>query len=75
MIKDLVKLVKVLENKVEPIVEAVEKADPTTEEYGELLENFSASMQLISLINRTLADVSAAMKANKEEETKDESNN
>jgi hypothetical protein len=75
MIKDLVKLVKVLESKVEPIVEAVEKADPTTEEYGELLENFSASMQLISLINRTLADVSAAMKANKEEETKDESNN
>ena len=75
MIKDLVKLVKVLESKVDPIVEAVEKADPTTEEYGELLENFSASMQLISLINRTLADVSAAMKANKEEETKDESNN
>ena len=75
MIKDLVKLVKVLESKVEPIVEAVEKADPTTEEYGELLENFSASMQLISLINRTLADVSAAMKANKEEEVKDESNN
>jgi hypothetical protein len=75
MIKDLVKLVKVLESKVEPIVEAVEKADPTTEEYGDLLENFSASMQLISLINRTLADVSAAMKANKEEETKDESNN
>lgn len=74
MIKDLVKLVKVLESKVEPIVEAVEKADPTTEEYGELLENFSASMQLISLINRTLADVSAAMKA-KEEEIKDESNN
>lgn len=75
MIKDLVKLVKVLESKVEPIVDAVEKADPTTEEYGDLLENFSASMQLISLINRTLADVSAAMKANKEEEVKDESNN
>ena len=75
MIKDLVKLVIVIESKVAPIVEAVEKADPTTEEYGELLENFSASMQLISLINRTLADVSAAMKANKEEETKDESNN
>ena len=40
------------------------------------LNNLSLFMlQLISLINRTLADVSAAMKANKEEETKDESNN
>jgi hypothetical protein len=76
MIKDLIKLVEVLNGKVAPLVEAIEKADPTTEAYEQLLENYSGTMQLISTLNRTLTEITVAAQAKaKEEGAKDESNN
>lgn len=76
MIKDLVKLVEVLNKKVPTLVEAIEKADPTTEEYEQLIENYAGTMQLISTLNRTLTEISMSAQANtKEEGAEDESNN
>lgn len=76
MVKDLIKLVEVLNGKVKPLVEAVEKADPTTKEYGQVIENYAGTMQLISTLNRTLAEISMSAQAQaKEEGAKDESNN
>lgn len=76
MVKDLIKLVEVLNGKVKPLVEAVEKTDPTTKEYGQVIENYAGTMQLISTLNRTLAEISMSAKAQeKEEGAKDESNN
>lgn len=74
MVKDLIKLAEVLNKKVNPLVEAIEKADPTTEEYEQLLENYSGTMQLISTLNRTLTDIAVHAQAEKEG-AKDESNN
>jgi hypothetical protein len=74
MVKDLIKLAEVLNKKVNPLVEAIEKADPTTEEYEQLLENYSGTMQLISTLNRTLTDIAVHAQAEKEG-VKDESNN
>ena len=79
MIEDLANLTKILDEKVKPMVEAIKKADPSKEEYGILLSNFSMTMTLASNVNRTLIDVAQraqAMQAEKkEEEKKDESNN
>jgi F0F1-type ATP synthase membrane subunit b/b' len=79
MIEDLANLTKILDEKVKPMVEAIKNADPSKEEYGILLSNFSMTMTLASNVNRTLIDVAQraqAMQAeNKEEEKKDESNN
>lgn len=76
MIKDLVKLVETLNKKVPTLVEAIEKADPTTEEYEQLIENYAGTMQLISTLNRTLTEISMSAQANaKEEGAEDESNN
>lgn len=76
MIKDLVKLVEVLNKKVPTLVEAIEKADPTTEEYEQLIENYAGTMQLISTLNRTLTEISMSAQAKaKEEGAEDESNN
>lgn len=79
MIEDLANLTKILDEKVKPMVEAIKNADPSKEEYGILLSNFSITMTLASNVNRTLIDVAQraqAMQAqNKEEEKKDESNN
>lgn len=76
MVKDLIKLVEVLNGKVNPLVEAIEKADPTTKEYGQVIDNYAGTMQLISTLNRTLAEISISAQAQaKEEGAKDESNN
>ena len=76
MVKDLIKLVEVLNGKVNPLVEAIEKADPTTKEYGQVIDNYAGTMQLISTLNRTLAEISMSAQAqSKEEGAKDESNN
>lgn len=76
MVKDLIKLVEVLNGKVNPLVEAIEKADPTTKEYGQVIDNYAGTMQLISTLNRTLAEISMSAQAKaKEEGAKDESNN
>jgi hypothetical protein len=72
MLKDLVKLVEVLNGKVNPLVVAIEEADPTTKEYNDLLENYAATMNIISTLNRTLHEISLAQK---EEGAEDESNN
>ena len=74
MVKDLIKLVEVLNEKINPLVEAIEKTDPTTKEYEQLIENYAGTMQLISTLNRTLAELSMQARA-KEEGAKDESNN
>lgn len=82
MIEDLANLTKILDEKVKPMVEAIKNADPSKEEYGILLSNFSMTMTLASNLNRTLLDVAQraqAMTAEKpaenKEEKKDESNN
>ena len=72
MLKDLVKLVEILNGKVNPLVVAIEEADPTTEEYNDLLENYAATMNIISTLNRTLHEISLVQK---EEGAEDESNN
>lgn len=74
MVKDLVKLVEILNNKINPLVEAIEKEAPTTKEYGQLIDNYAGTMQLISTLNRTLAEITMQAIA-KEEGAKDESNN
>lgn len=74
MVKDLVKLVEILNNKINPLVEAIEKEAPTTKEYGQLIDNYAGTMQLISTLNRTLAEITMQAMA-KEEGAKDESNN
>ena len=79
MIEDLANLTKILDEKVKPMVEAIKNADPSKEEYGILLSNFSMTMTLASNVNRTLIDVAQRAQAmqteKKEEEKKDESNN
>lgn len=74
MVKDLVKLVEILNNKINPLVEAIEKEAPTTKEYEQLIDNYAGTMQLISTLNRTLAEITMQAIA-KEEGAKDESNN
>jgi archaellum component FlaC len=74
MVKDLVKLVEILNNKINPLVEAIENEAPTTKEYGQLIDNYAGTMQLISTLNRTLAEITMQAMA-KEEGAKDESNN
>jgi hypothetical protein len=74
MVKDLIKLVEVLNSKVNPLVEAIEKEAPTTKEYGQLIDNYAGTMQLISTLNRTLTEITMQARA-KEEGATDESNN
>ena len=76
MVKELVKLVDVLNKKVPDLVEAIEKANPTTDAYGTLVENYAGTMQLISTLNRTLSEIALTAKENTMEEgATDESNN
>lgn len=79
MIQDLSDLSKILDEKVKPMVDAIKASDPTKEEYGVLLSNFSITMNLSSNINRTLMDVARRaeeLRAQKEsEENNNESNN
>lgn len=75
MIKDLSDLSKILDDKVKPMVDAIKKADPTKEEYGVLLSNFSITMTLSSNINRTLLDVARRAEELKAQQESEEKNN
>lgn len=48
------KLSSILEGKVDAIIEAVDKADPTTPEYKELLINFDVTMGVSSNVSAML---------------------
>ena len=72
MIKDLQKLADVLDTKVAPLVEAIEKADPTKEEYGIMLSNFNATMTVATNIGNTLVSVAKKVQEIKDNEKKDE---
>ncbi|MBP5446110.1 MAG: hypothetical protein J6Y28_08070 [Acholeplasmatales bacterium] len=74
MIKDLQKLADVLDTKVAPLVEAIEKADPTKEEYGIMLSNFNATMTVATNIGNTLVSVAKKVQEIKDNEKKDEEN-
>lgn len=75
MVKDLVKLVEVLNAKINPLVEAIEKEEPTTKEYEQLINNYAGTMQLISTLNRTLVDITKSAIEKEEEGVNNESNN
>ena len=74
MEKDLLKLQKNLTEKIPIIVEAIEKTDPTTKEYADLINNFNASMvvfsELTNMFNASLKNI-----AKEKEEKKDGANN
>lgn len=75
MEKEMVKLNEILTKKIPVIVEAIEKADPVTEDYNKLLTNFNSSMVIYSEIQQMFAAKAlAAAKAEKEAE-KDGTNN
>lgn len=48
------KLTSILEGKVDTIIEAIDKADPTTPEYKEMLINFDVTMGVSSNISTML---------------------
>ena len=73
MIEQFTKLSKTLDDKIAPLVDAIEKESPTSDVYKKLLDNIEATLILSGNINRTL--VSVANKAKEMEEKKDESNN
>ena len=60
MIEDLQRLSEVFDTKIKPLVDAIEKADPTTKEYKELLENYALTMSVSSNVARTLLAVAQA---------------
>ena len=74
MEKDLAKLQDVLSKKIPELVEAIEKADSISEEYGKLLGNFNSTMVVYSEIVSMFA---ARMRAaeEKKEDKKDGTNN
>jgi uncharacterized cofD-like protein len=59
---------------VSGIVEAIEKADPTKEEYGIMLSNFNATMTVATNIGNTLVSVAKKVQEIKDNEKKDEEN-
>lgn len=75
MEKDLAKLQEVLSKKIPGLVEAIEKADATSEEYGKLLGNFNSSMVVYSEIVSMFASRLRAEEAKKKEDKKDGTNN
>lgn len=74
MVKNLIKLTEILNNKVEPLVKAIETTEVTDEMYQKHLESFSATMQLLTSINVTLREL-AQMSEDAKEENTNESNN
>lgn len=72
MDKDMIRLAEVISKKIPVIIDAIEKADATTEEYNKLLVNFNSSMVIYSEINNMIA---ARLANQKEEAQKDGTNN
>lgn len=76
MIKDLQRLTNALDEKVVALVDAIEKSDPTSDEYKRLLENFNTTMIISTNISQTL--ISFAKKAqelSQEKEVKEDVTN
>ena len=74
MEKDFIKLEEILEKNMPVIIEAIEKADPTTETYKELLNNFNSSMVIYSQLQEMFMRA-AQMQAVSKEENTDGTNN
>ena len=71
MIEKMIEFSKTLDEKAEELMGKVKEADPTSDKYRSMLENYSATMAVSSTINRTLMSIANKAK----EEKKDESNN
>lgn len=71
MIEKMVEFSKILDEKAIELMEKVKDANPDSDQYGKMLENYSATMAVSSTINRTLMSIANKAK----EEKKDESNN
>jgi preprotein translocase subunit Sss1 len=54
MLAELIKLVGYLDDKAKDLIAAIGKADPTSKEYKELLENFGATMSISGTVGRTI---------------------
>jgi hypothetical protein len=71
MIEKMVEFSKTLDEKAEELMEKIKEANPTSDQYRSMLENYSATMAVSSTINRTLMSIASKAKEGK----KDESNN
>ena len=67
MEKDFVRLEDILEKNMPSIIDAIEKADPTTETYKELLNNFNSSMVIYSQLQEMFMRAAQMQAATKEE--------
>ncbi len=67
MEKDFVRLENILEKNMPSIIDALEKADPTTETYKELLNNFNSSMVIYSQLQEMFMRAAQMQAATKEE--------
>lgn len=67
MEKDFVRLEEILEKNMPSIIDAIEKADPTTETYKELLNNFNSSMVIYSQLQEMFMRAAQMQAATKEE--------
>lgn len=75
MEKEILKLNEILIKKIPSIVEAIENADATSEEYNKLLTNFNSSMVIYSEIQGMFAARNAAVNNTTEEVKEDGTNN
>lgn len=77
MLKELATLVDVLNTKIKPLVEAIEKEDPTSEKFGTLLSNFNIAMIVQSNVNSSVMSAVAQIEEakNNKEEKEDGTNN
>lgn len=76
MEKDLIKLSEILNKKLPSIVDAIEKADATSEEYNKLLTNFNSSMVIYSEIQNMFASrMQQNIKVENNEEVKEDGSN
>lgn len=75
MIKDITALVEELNKKISEFPEEVKNTNITTKEYGVLLENFALTLNILGQTTGLLNNAIAAVKAQKEGENTDESNN
>lgn len=75
MIKDITALVEELNKKISDFPEEVKNTNITTKDYGVLLENFALTLNILGQTTGLLNNAIAAVKAQKEGENTDESNN
>ena len=70
MLNKLQELSESFDEKVPVLVDALKDADPTTEDYKKLLENYALTMTVASNLNKTLLAIANA--AAEKTETKEE---